>query len=67
MTIATIYVSDERYAAQRPSHIHRQCFDETEAQEWVDGVEIRMGWIEYEITRLPSLSSWRCPVCGWLS
>jgi len=66
MTIATVYVSDERYQAQRPDHIHRQCESPEAARIWVDLIEVLLGTARSEVLDFPE-HAWRCPTCGWIA
>jgi hypothetical protein len=63
MTIVTIYVSDERYAAQRPDHVHRRCQTHKEAQDWIDNTIATLGAMRAELFDWDE--GYRCPHCGW--
>lgn len=65
MVIATVHVADERYAAQRPDHIHRHFLSEVEARAWVESVQQRFGDVKQEVTRISH--GYRCPICGWVA
>lgn len=65
MVIATVHVADERYAAQRPDHIHRHFLSEKEANEWIEQLTQRLGDVKPEVARISY--GYRCPHCGWVA